>query len=162
MEIKKVKNILITILKFSLIALVVAFLLPKIIFFDNMQYKQIGDTNFYLLQEPPGVESHLKHKEDGSSLFLDMEHEGAVNDVYWDKDYIIIKCCNLHKNDSQIADSQIRFWYIIKNLEYYNWKEFDMKMYTDQTDYNKALDSIGINEDAMKHTDGNIPWRIHL
>lgn len=37
-----------------------------------------------------------------------------------------------------------------------------MKMYSDQTDYNKALDSIGINEIAMKHTDGNIPWGINL
>lgn len=162
MEIKKVKNILITILKFSLIALVVAFLLPKIIFFDNIQYKRIGNTNFYLLQEQLGVESHLKLKEDGSSLFFDMGHKGVVNDVYWNEDYIIIKCRNRSENDSQIIDSQIRFWYIIKNLEYYNWKEFDMKMYSDQTDYNKALDSIGINENVMKHTDGNIPWGINL
>lgn len=49
----------------------------------------------------------------------------------------------------------------MKNIKEYNWKKFEIKKFVNSTDYKIAIDSMGLSEKAMEHTDGTIPWRIH-
>lgn len=142
MEIKKI-----------IILLIAAFIpLSLFLFSDISQYKQIGDTHFYLLPNEMGQESFLYHdgREDG--VFYPIQHKGIVRDVYWNQQYIIIKCSQQKKKN----------WYVIRNLKDYNYPKFDVKHYSNVTDYQSALDSLGVSERNMEHTDGRIPWSLHL
>ena len=122
---------------------------------DITQYKQIGDTNFYLLPDWEGHGSYLHHSGGERGVFYNITHEGIVNDVYWNQQFLIIKCC-LSENHA------ISHWYIMKNIKKYSWKGFDIKKFVNSTDYNNAIDSMGLSEKVMEHTDGTIPWCIHL
>ena len=122
---------------------------------DITQYKQIGDTNFYLLPDWEGHGSYLHHSGGERGGFYNITHEGIVNDVYWNQQFLIIKCC-LSENHA------ISHWYIMKNIKKYSWKGFDIKIFVNSTDYNNAIDSMGLSEKVMEHTDGTIPWCIHL
>lgn len=125
-----------------------------VFFYDNTQYKQIGDTNFYLRPNElgEGSGSFLFHDGGEESLFFPINHNGSVHDVYWNQQYVIIKCSEQKKEN----------WYIIRNLKYYSYPEFGIKHYLNENDYNRSLDSLGISEKNMEHTDGSIPWRLHL
>lgn len=48
---------------------------------DNTQYKQIGDTNFYLLPDWEGHGSYLHHSGGEKGGFHNVTHEGIVSDV---------------------------------------------------------------------------------
>ena len=121
----------------------------------NPQYKQIGDTNFYLLPDWQGHGSYLHHSGGEKNGFYNITHDGVVSDVYWNSQFLIIKC-SLSENHT------IRYWYIMKNIKEYSWKEFEIKKYMNSVDYKKTIDSMGLSERVMEHTDGTIPWRIHL
>lgn len=139
MEIKKV------------IVLVIAVLLPFSC--DFTECKRIGDTNFYLLPDWQGRGSYLYHDDDERGGFFPITHEGIVRDVYWNQRFVIIKC-------SQSDDHNIKYWYIIKNIKKYSWKRFEIKQFKNVGEYEIALDTIGVSEKLMNHTDGTIPWRI--
>ena len=143
MEIKKIIILLI-------IEIFVTFLL--FLFSDNSQYKQIGDTNFYLLPNEIGQESFLYHNGGKEGVFYPIYHKGFVHDVYWNKQYIIIKC-----NQKKVEN-----WYIIRNIEDYNYSKFNIHHYLKDSDYKRALDSLLIDEIRMEHTNGTIPWSLHL
>lgn len=121
-------------------------------FCDNFQYKQIGDTHFYLLHNGSGQESLLYHDGGDDDVFYPINHEGFVHDVYWNQQVIIAQC-NQHKEEH---------WYIIRNIKDYNYPEFKIKHILNEMDYRRFLDSLGMDEKSMKHTDGTIPWRIHF
>ena len=121
----------------------------------NPQYKQIGNTNFYLLPDWEGQGSYLHHNDGKKGIFYNITHEGVVSDVYWNQQFLIITC-SLSENHT------IRYWYIMKNIKEYNWKKYEIKKFDNYTDYKIALDSIGLSEKIMEHTDGKIPWRIHF
>lgn len=139
------------------ILLIITVLLPLslILFSDNSQYKQIGDTKFYLLPDWEGNGSFLYHSGDLRDGFYNIKHYGVINEVYWNNQFVICKCGESHKDS-------ISHWYILKNIKEYNYKEFHMKQYNNANDYESALDSLHISEKSMKHTNGKIPWRIHL
>lgn len=143
MEIKKI-----------IIILIIAVFVPLSLFLfsDISQYKQIGDTHFYLLPNGIGQESLLYHDGEKEALFFPINHEGLVHDVYWNQQYIIIKC-------SQQEDEH---WYIIRNIKDYNYPKFEIQHFLNENDYESALDSLGISEKCMEHTDGSIPWSLHL
>lgn len=145
MEIKKIIILLI-------IVIFVTFLLFLFLFSDNSQYKQIGDTNFYLLPNEIGQESFLYHNGGKEGVFYPIHHKGFVHDVYWNKQYIIIKC---NKNNEEN-------WYIIRNIEVYDYSKFNIHHYLKDSDYKRALDSLLIDELRMEHTNGTIPWSLHL
>jgi len=134
----------------SLIAVFVP--LSLFLFSDNSQYKQIGDTHFYLLPNGTGQESLLYHDGGEDASFFPINHEGLVHDVYWNQLYIIIKCSQ-QENEN---------WYIIKNIKEYNYPKFDIQHFFNEKDYESALDSLGISEKNMEHTDGTIPWNLQL
>ena len=121
---------------------------------DNTQYKQIGDTNFYLMPGLSGNGSFVYYREDSSPGFMSIKHEGIVNDIYWNKQYIIAKCC-------QPDNDAIKYWYVMNNIDEYNWEKIEIRQYLKKKDYENALDSIGLSEKEMEHTDGSIPWGIH-
>lgn len=125
-----------------------------VFFYDNTQYKQIGDTNFYLRPNELGdvSGSFLFHDGGEDGIFYPINHNGSVHDVYWNQQYVIIKCSEQKKEN----------WYIIRNLKYYSYPKFDIKHYLNENDYNRSLDSLGISEKNMEHTDGSIPWSLHL
>lgn len=121
----------------------------------NPQYKQIGDTNFYLLPDWQGHGSYLHHSGGLKNGFYNITHDGVVSDVYWNAQFLIIKC-------SPSENDTIKDWYIMKNIKEYSWKKFDIMQLLNVKDYETALDSMGLSEKQMEHTDGTIPWRIHL
>ena len=139
MEIKKV------------IILVIAALLPFSC--DFTECKRIGDTNFYLLPDWQGRGSYLYHDDDERGGFFPITHEGIVRDVYWNQRFVIIKC-------SQSDDHSIKYWYIMNNIKKYSWNRFEIKQFQNVGEYEIALDTIGVSEKQMNHTDGTIPWRI--
>ena len=140
MEIKKVITIFL-----------ISVLLPLFLSCDNLQYKKIGDTNFYLFPDSQGNGACLYFSED-KEVFFPIINEGIVSDIYWNQQYIIAKCNK--KNN--------KCWYLMKNVKDYNWKEFEIKQFLNAKDFEKALDSMGISLKHMKHTDGTIPWCINF
>ena len=146
MEIKKI-------VAFVLIVVLVP--LSLWVFSDNTQYKQIGTTHFYLLPDWQGIGSYLHHDGGTSGGFYKITHKGSISDVYWNRQYVIVKCC-------QIDSDTIEYWYVMKNIKEYDWKMFEIKQFLNGKDYKMALDSLGLSEKQMEHTDGQIPWRIHF
>ena len=94
-----------------------------------------------------------KAKEPDPVGFFSIEHEGIVTDVYWNRQYVIIKCI-------QSENDATKYRYIMKNTEDYDWKELEVRQFLNVMDYKMAIDSLGLSENKMEHTDGTIPWRI--
>ena len=145
MEINKITIIII-------VAVLLSF--PILLSCDNTQYKQIGDTYYYLMEDWQG-NAHLYYKEGSEHFFYAIAHEGVISDVYWNQKFIIIKCC-------QSDNDTIKFWYVMKNIKEYDWNDYEIKPYFNRKEYEIAIDSIGLSEEHMEHTDGTIPWRINL
>ena len=122
---------------------------------DINQYKRIGDTNFYLIPDWEDHGSYLSHSGGKPGGFYSIKHEGIVKDVYWNQQYLIIKCSKSEKEP-------VKYWYLLNNTEDYNWKMFEIRQFFNSIEYEKALDSIGVSESRMKHTDGKIPWSLHI
>lgn len=116
-------------------------------FYDNLRYKQIGDTHYYLLPNGTGQESLLCHDGGEDGMFFLINHEGLVHDVYWNHQKIIVKCSEQNKEH----------WYIINNINDYNYPEFHVKHFTNENDYRNAMDSLDMREENMEHTDGSVP-----
>ena len=146
MEIKKIKMLQIT---------AVLLFLTFLVSCDNLDYKKIGETNYYLMTDWQGNGSYLYHNDGKDNLFIPIRHEGIVCDVYWNRRFVIIKCC-------KSKEGAIKYWYILKNIKEYNWEKFKVRQFVNRNDYELALDSMGICEKDMKHTNGTIPWRIHF
>ena len=146
MEVKK--NIIL-----ALIAICIP--LSMVFFSDNSQYKQVGDTNFYLLPDAKGQGTFLYHGDRKQNTYIPIIHKGSVYDVFWNNQYIILKC-------QQTGKKTTNYWYIIKNIKDYDWKKFCIKLVLDSTDYKAILDSMRLNEKDMEHTNGKIRWCIHF
>ena len=99
-----------------------------------------------------GQESFLYHDGGEEDIFFPINHKGTVHDVYWNQQYIIIKC----------SEQKEENWYLMRNIKDYNYPKFDIKHYLNENDYKRSLDSLGISEKNMEHTDGTIPWSLHL
>lgn len=138
--------------KIIILLIVVLIPLSLFLFSDMSQYKQIGDTHYYLLPNGTGQESLLYHDGGEDGIFYPINHKGIVHDVYWNQQFVIIKCSELKEEN----------WYIIRNIKDYNYSEFKIQHLQNENDYQSALDSLGIAEKNMEHTDGNIPWSLHL
>lgn len=143
MAVKKIKLTLLTAIFITL---------SLFLFSDISQYKQIGDTNFYLLPDDIGNESFLYHDGGNKGVFYPIYHNGIVHDVYWNQQFIIIKCTQQKKEN----------WYIIKNINDYDYSQFNVQHFVNANDYHSALDSLKISEIKMEHTDGVIPWSLHI
>lgn len=143
MEVKKIIIVL-------LVAMLSVF--SFFVFSDNTQYKQIGNTNFYLLPNETGQESSLFFNDGSEDAFLPIYHDGFVHDIYWNQHFIIMKC----------TEPRQEHWYIIRNIKDYNYSEFMINHFMREEDYQSALDSLGISETNFEHTNGTIPWKIHL
>lgn len=145
--------------KYKIVILAIfAIPLSAIIFSDNTQFKRIGKTHFYLL--PIGVDD-IKiclYHDDGSRSngpCIGINQEGQICDVFWNQQYVITK-------NSNTKNGPIKHWYIMNNIKTYSWKELGIREFSNITDYSNALDSIGLQEKQMRHTDNTIPWRLHL
>lgn len=138
----------------KIIILLTAVFIPLSVFLfsDISQYKQIGDTHFFLLPNDMGEESFLYHDGEARNMFYPINHKGIVHDVYWNQQFVIIKC----------SQQKEEYWYIMKNLKDYNYPESNLQQFHNKNDYQSALDSLGINEGKMQHTDGGVPWNLHL
>ena len=151
------KKLVIRLIKVVIGLLIIAMCLCLFIVFgfffgDISQYKQIGDTNFYLRPNEAGKESILCHNGGVKGISLPIYHEGLVHDVYWNHQVIIIKCSEQNKEH----------WYIVKNVDDYNYSDFHIKHFLNETEYRKSLDSLRLCEENMKNTNGAIPWSLHL
>lgn len=123
----------------------------------NTQYKRIGDTDFYLMhdnlnREGPSLFCNIK-----KGAFKGVSNSGKIENVYWNKDYILLEC-------TKSADySQHKIFCIIK--QHVKSKKHDLPWRIceyNKEDYEHAKDSLKLNEKNMQHTNGEIPWRITL
>ncbi len=148
MKIKKTK---------ILYPIAILFLMRLFIGCDITQYKQIGKTNFYLLPDVnDGVESFLYHGIRPGGWFEPVYTEGSVHDVFWNQDILIIKSTEKKKKQEQ------EHWCIMNNLKELNYPDLNTKHFDNERDYQKTLDSLGLQEKNMEHTDGSIPWSLHF
>lgn len=99
---------------------------------DITQYKQIGKTHFFLMPHPDGSGSYLYHDANSKGMFYPISHNGIVCDVLWNGQYIIAKC-------SESGKGPIEQWYILKNIDDYDYKEFAIRQFFNEKDYMTAL-----------------------
>lgn len=123
---------------------------------DISQYKRIGDTNYYLSDSAgPNYIFFLQSEKYGT--FEPISHKGVIQEIRWNKKYIILKCSKTSK------DRSISYWYIMKYFkDKMEWKNLDKKEFAYLSDYQNALKAIHISESQMSCADGNIPWSLHL
>lgn len=138
--------------RMKILAALIAIISSLLVSCDFPQYKQIGDTNFLIWEGDTGTGAYLCYSENPGS-FISFNNEGIICDVFWNDQYVIAK-------SSESGREPITYWYILKNIDYYRYKDFEVREYLTQKDYTSALDSLGLVEKNMRHTDGSIPWRL--
>lgn len=137
------------------ITFIVLFSLLLIPSCDISQYKRIGSTCFYLCENPYRDRTKLYlHDDTMNDCFLGIEHEGYVNDVLWNNDFIVIKC--FVKEEGNVV-----FWYIMNNIERCDKiRHLSKRKFVSVSAYQEALKQFGISESKMNHTNGTIPWAL--
>lgn len=123
----------------------------------NNQYKRIGDTKYYVMRDYIGDTGPFLYYRTDKITFEDVQTQSFVEDVYWNDDYILLVCTDL-----DFAKGQ--HYYVLRQKPDFRRKgsPWNMREYTSIDKYEKAKDSLGLDETKMQHTDGNIPWRITI
>ena len=138
-------------------ALLVLFFLLYSCISDITQYKRIGDTEYYLV-ESFGNESYadLRYRKDADDFFSEsIKYRGFAKDVYWNSEYIIIKCTE--KNSREITNYCIIKQYS-KNNSHVPWEVHE---YATEMEFEDAKQLFNLDEEKMNHTNADIPWHLH-
>ena len=92
--------------KIIVFIIIVILLFSSCVFGDITQYKQIGDTEYYLVESTgnvPYVNIHYYKYKDGFGESV--KYKGFAKDIYWNDEFIIVKCTN---RDSRIIINNIQ------------------------------------------------------
>ncbi len=131
---------------------------------DIMQYKRIGDTNFYLVEtmamssngKPlPGLYYSQNTSEEG---FCGINLGAVPSQILWNCRYIVVKCID-RDNKKLISYCIIK---ILKTSSFDPADNYELHEYTKKDEYEKAMRNFGLKESEMNHTDNIIPWSLHL
>ena len=120
--------------KIIVFIIIVILLFSSCVFGDITQYKQIGDTEYYLVESTgnvPYVNIHYYKYKDGFGESV--KYKGFAKDIYW--------------NDQHS-----------RNNTYAPWKVYE---YATEKDFEEAKRKYGLEEEKMNYTDSSIPWRLH-
>lgn len=128
---------------------------------ENLQYKRIGNTNFYLMEtyaiSKEGLPlANLYYKYDDSETYEGVCMYGYPLYIMWNSDYVITK--NYDGNHSKIISYNIIRVYQSKSTN----KPFKVYEFLTKSAYYIGLHNLGIDEQILKCTDNNIPWSLHL
>lgn len=126
---------------------------------DILQYKRIGDTNFYLV-EPDGFPwPQIYYSRPSDRGFYGLETEGFPYYIYWNDSIVIVK-------HSDSARKRLINYCIIKDLKTNDTinidNDYELHEYQTKKEYEKAMDCLGLKESEMNQTDSSIPWSLHL
>ena len=129
---------------------------------DIIQYKRIGNTNFYLV-EIMTMDSNGKMLPDiywrenvSEDYFLHVNVKGFPKIVYWDNNYILV-----HSSDNK-SDEIFSYSIITQNLKQDNGVQWDVQSYDSIVTYQLALHRLGLDETKMDSTDTKIPRSLHI
>ena len=142
--------------KIIVFIIIVILLFSSCVFGDITQYKQIGDTEYYLVESTgnvPYVNIHYYKYKDGFGESV--KYKGFAKDIYWNDEFIIVKCTN---RDSRIIINYCIIEQHSRNNTYAPWKVYE---YATEKDFEEAKRKYGLEEEKMNHTDSSIPWRLH-
>ena len=138
-----------------LLLLIPTLLLCGFFFGDITQYKRIGNTD-YSLVEGMAAEgkplAEIMHNEEGG--FIGLSYEGFAKDIYWNDDYLIVKCSD--RNSETIIN------YCIIEQKSNRRVPWRINEYKSKVDFEKAKQKLGLDESKMNYTDNHIPWSLHL
>ena len=161
MEDKKMRLNIIKVPLYTFILFAFLFvLLFVLISIDYTPYKRIGKTEYYLLET-------MAQSSDGSALpglyrlvgdnYVGVSLSGYPKHIFWDNDYILVKCTDGNRNDI------ITTYCIIKQVGKYDYLEkWDVRLFSDSKDYETAIKKLHLDEFKMDYTDAKIPWSLHL
>lgn len=126
---------------------------------DILQYKRIGDTNFYLV-EPDGFPwPQIYYSRPSDRGFYGLETEGFPYYIYWNDSIVIVK-------HSDSARKRLINYCIIKDLKINDTinieNNYELHEYMTKKEYEKAMDCLGLKESEMNQTDSSIPWSLHI
>lgn len=149
MEDKKVKKIIIIVLVSSLLCLLSLFLGS-----DISQYKRIGKTNFFIWED--FAKHTIVYMDDNSDIAIGIIDRN-VRDVFWDERFILAEC------SEWLTDTLTTDYYII-NLDSCmndsNKKIKGISSFNCINNYSREVKLLGLQKDKMRHTNGDIPWRL--
>ena len=156
---KTIKVVFFTVILFVIFFFIILF---GICWGDVLQYKQIGNTHFYLVEtfantasgHPIAGLSYRFSNSDNS--FEGVSLHGFPNKVWWNDNHLIVKT-------SQDGNSEIIGYYIIQ----YNQNSLDLTdcaihEFSNEDEFKCALMKLGLDESRMDSTDSTIPWSLHL
>ncbi len=89
-------------------------------------------------------------------MFCRVDLEGFPKHIYWNNDYILVKCTDGDKKG-------IITYCIIKLLGKYDFiEERDVRVFHNKNEYEAAKYQLHLDESKMDYTDDTIPWSLHL
>ena len=131
---------------------------------DLLQYKRIGDTNFYLVETManssdgrplPGLYYSRNPSEKG---FSGISLDGVPYQIFWNNSYIVVVCTD--REGKIIAKYCIIKILITSSADCAD--DYEVYEYATKNEYEKAMCYYGLKPSEMNHTDNRIPWRLHL
>lgn len=123
---------------------------------DNSQYKRIGKTNFFIWED--FAKHTIVYMDDNSDIAIGIIDRN-VRDVFWDERFILAEC------SEWLTDSLTTDYYIINLDSCMNDSNKNIKgitFFSCINDYSREIKLLGLQKNKMKHTNGDIPWRLHL
>ena len=153
--------------KYAIITAIVIYVLflCGVFWGDITQHKRIGKTHYYLMENAyTGAGTILSFRENAKDdAFLEIVSLSENLDIYWDTQYILVK----DHGDSTIQKLGYKpilpCNYILKQSGRDDPSSpWVLQEYKSTDDYNKEIRSIKLDENLMQHTDGHIPWSLHL
>ena len=138
--------------------MMLVFLLSSCFFGDLTRYKRVGDTEYYLV-EAVGAEPHVRlhyNIKDEKWFGEGVIHKGFAKDIYWNEDYIIVKCTD---RESQEIISYCIIEQYGRASKYHPWVSHE---FATEQEYETAKKEFGIDETRMNYTDSYLgPFAIH-
>lgn len=141
--------------------IIIIFIIISIAFGDNLRYKRIGNTNFYLMEtyaiSKEGFPlASLFYKHDSTEIYEGVCMSGYPLYIMWNSDFIITK--NYDGNHRKIINYNI-IEIIHSNVSQNSFKVYE---FSTKSRYHIALSNYGIDEQNLEHTDNNISWSFHF
>lgn len=126
---------------------------------DQMQYKKVGETNLYIVETMSNDKNYVSLSViSPPDAFIGVK-SGYICDAYWDKTIFIMKYFD-DKTSMSLNDTT--YFYITLPIDESSYYKTSQGLYNDTDSFNLMLEEMSINLSKMNHTDGNIPWSLHL
>lgn len=129
---------------------------------ESYQYKWVGDTGFCIMEsravDAKGVSLPDLYYAMPSGAYMGVNMPGYPKDVYWDDQYLVVRCFDRNNRDSIAHNCIIEY-----TREYSDTTmPYHVSAYDNKEDCDSAIVALNLDMLEMKYTDNHIPWRLHL